>query len=100
MFMAHKTETGFRVGLTRCVKLTRLMDIKEGQRGTGNTLVAMEPKLDAKDSPPIHTGSWSHNTCHTQSAKAKVLCSAAIAKSNNEDHRFQRTMAIGAIVDI
>ena len=62
--------------------------------------MAMEPKPDGKDNSPIHTGSWNHNTRHTQSAKAKVLCTAAIAKFNCKDNPVQRIMAIGAIADI
>ena len=41
-----------------------------------------------------------HNACHTQSAKATVLCTTAVAKSNSEDNPVQRIMAIGAIVYI
>ena len=47
----------------------------------GNILVAMEPKPDAKDNPPISTGNWRHNAFYTQSAKTAFLCTAAIAKS-------------------
>ena len=75
------------------------MGIKEDQRGTGNTLVATEPKPNAEDNPLISTGNWHHNARHTQSAKAKVLCTAAIAKSNSEDNPVQRIMATGAVAD-
>ena len=62
--------------------------------------MAMEPKPDAKDNPPISTGNWRHNACYTQSAKTPCLCTTAIAKSNREDNPFQRILEIGAVVDI
>mgnify|MGYP006246283115 CR=1 FL=1 len=60
----------------------------------------MEPKPNAEDNLLISTGNWHHNARHTQSAKSKVLCPTAIAKSNSEDNPVQRIMAIGAIIDI
>ena len=61
--------------------------------------MAMEPKPDAKDNPPISTGNWRHNACHTQSAKTPRLRTTAIAKSNCEDKPIRGIMAIGAVVD-
>ena len=76
------------------------MGIKEGRRGTGNTLVAMEPKPDGKDNSPISTGNWHHNACYPQGAKSPCLCTTVIAKSHCEDNPVQRIMAIGAVVNI
>ena len=59
--------------------------------------MAMEPRHDAKDSPPIRTSSWRYNACYPQCAKTPFLCTAAIAKSNCEDNPVQRIMAIGAV---
>ena len=63
-------------------------------------MVAMEPKPNAKDNPPISTGNWHHTACNTQSAKTAFLCTTAIAKSNSEDNPVQRIVAIGAVADI
>ena len=60
----------------------------------------MESKPNGKDNPTIHTCSWHYTACHTQSATAAVLCTAAIAKPNREDNPVQGIIAIGAFVDI
>ena len=54
------------------------MATKEGQRGTRNTLVAMEPKPDGKDNTTINIGSWHNTSCNTQGDKATVLCTTPI----------------------
>ena len=69
------------------------------ERGTRNTLLAMEPKPNANEDPTINTSSWSHNACYPQSAKTLFLCPAAIAKSNCEDNPVKRIMEIGAVVN-
>ena len=53
-----------------------------------------------KDNSPTSISGRHHNACHTQSAKATVLCTTAVAKSNSKDNPIQRIMAIGAVVNI
>ena len=60
--------------------------------------MAMEPKPDAKDNPPISTGNWRHNACYTQSAKTPCLCTTAIAKSNSESDPFHNAMDASVII--